>query len=74
MANEKWSSTTVEAYLAKFQVEEMVQLAVNSAIESRAPDPVQHVADYLEARGQEMEALAVEQQGPAGQDEQVPTQ
>ena len=56
----KWSAAAVEEYLAKFQVEEMVQQAVNSAISSRAPDPLLHVADFLEARGLEMDALAVQ--------------
>lgn len=46
----------VQAYLAKFQVEEAVQQAVNSAIAAKSPDPVLHVADLLEKRGLEIEA------------------
>jgi len=60
----KWNAAAVEAYLAKFQVEEMVQQAVNSVISSRAPDPLLHVADFLEARGLEMDALAVQPPDP----------
>ena len=45
----------VEAYLRKFMVEEAVQAAVNSAILHKAQDPILHVADFLEARGQEHE-------------------
>lgn len=54
--SERWSGADVEAYLARFQVEEAVQQAVNSAIRHKAADPVLHVADFLEARGTEMEA------------------
>ena len=41
----------MEEYLAKWKVEEAVQAAVNSAIRSRANDPIMHIADFLEARG-----------------------
>ena len=46
----------VEAYLRKFNVEEAVQAAVNSAILHKARDPILHVANFLEARGREHEA------------------
>ena len=52
----KWSTQDVEEYLAKFDVENAVQQAVNSAIRSQAPDPVLHVAEILEAKGREAEA------------------
>ena len=45
------SEQQVEEYLAKWKVEEAVQAAINSAIRSRASDPIMHVADFLEARG-----------------------
>ena len=52
----KPTAQEVEAYLAKFQVEEHVQQAINSAIRSRTTDPVNHIADFLEARGLEVQA------------------
>ena len=45
----------MEEYLAKWKVEEAVQAAINSAIRSRASDPIMHVADFLEARGRAAE-------------------
>ena len=64
MAASKWTAHQVEEYLTKFQVEAVVQHAVNSAISHRAVDPILHIADFLEARGLEIEsatAAAVEQ-------------
>ena len=52
----KWSTQDVEEYLAKFDVENAVQQAVNSAIRARAADPILHIADFLEARGTEVQA------------------
>ena len=49
------SEQQVEEYLAKWKVEEAVQAAINSAIRSRASDPIMHVADFLEARGRAAE-------------------
>ena len=53
-----WSQEAVAEYLARWQVEEAVQQAVNSAIRLRAADPVLHVAGFLEARGRVMEEQA----------------
>ena len=58
MPAETWSSQDVEEYLAKWNVEEAVQAAVNSAIRSRTSDPIMHVADFLEARGKAAEEEA----------------
>ena len=58
MPAETWSSQDVEEYLAKWKVEEAVQAAINSAIRSRASDPIMHVADFLEARGRAAEQEA----------------
>ena len=54
----KWSQEAVAEYLTRWQVEEAVQQAVNSAIRLRAADPVLHVAGFLEARGRVMEEQA----------------
>ena len=55
----KWTSQeAVAEYLARWQVEEAVQQAVNSAIRLKAADPVLHVAGFLEARGRVMEEQA----------------
>ena len=54
-ANAKWSAAQVGEYLAKWRVEEAVQQAVNSAILHKPEDPVLHIADFLEARGREIE-------------------
>ena len=51
----KWDAAAVSEYLARWQVEEAVQQAVNSAIRLRAVDPVLHVAGFLEARGRVMD-------------------
>ena len=51
----KWDAAAVSEYLARWQVEEAVQQAVNSAIRLRAADPVLHVAGFLEARGRVMD-------------------
>ena len=50
-----WNEEQVEAYLARFSVAEAVQLAVNSAIAHKAADPIMHIADFLEAKGLEIE-------------------
>ena len=59
---EAWTAEEVAEYLSKWKVEEAVQAAINSAIRSRASDPLMHVADFLEARGraaeQQQEATA----------------
>ena len=54
-AAQKWNAEQVAEYLARWQVEEAVQQAVNSAIRLRAADPVLHVAGFLEARGRVQE-------------------
>lgn len=64
-ANPKWSAAQVSEYLAKWQVEEVVQQAVNSAIRHKPDDPVLHIADFLEARGR-----AIEQQSQKSTDTQ----
>lgn len=51
----KWSAAQVGEYLAAWQVEEAVQEAVNSAIRHKPADPVLHIADFLEAKGREIE-------------------
>ena len=51
----KWNAQQIEDYLARFNVEEAVQLAINSAIATKAPDPIMHIADFLEAKGLEIE-------------------
>ena len=51
----QWDAAAVSEYLARWQVEEAVQQAVNSAIRLRAVDPVLHVAGFLEARGRVMD-------------------
>ena len=51
-----WTPKDVEAYLARFGVEEAVQAAVNSAIRNKAVDPILHVADFLEATARAQEA------------------
>lgn len=53
---DRWSARQIEEYLAKFSVEEVVQQAINSAIREKAADPVAHIADFLEARGLEIDA------------------
>lgn len=55
---DRLSEQQVEEYLAKWKVEEAVQAAINSAIRSRASDPIMHVADFLEARGRAAEQEA----------------
>ena len=52
----KWTSADATTYLQEWQVEQAVQEAVNSAIAAKAADPVLHIADFLEARGRELEA------------------
>ena len=54
------SEQQVEDYLAKWKVEEAVQAAINSAIRSRASDPIMHVADFLEARGRAAEQETID--------------
>ena len=46
-------SKSVESYLRKFEVEEAVQAAVNSAILHKAADPILHIADFLENLGRQ---------------------
>ena len=58
----KLTAAEVGEYLSKWQVEEAVQQAVNSAIRHKAADPVLHIADFLEARGKEIEAAQQQQQ------------
>ena len=60
-----WSPQEVEQYLERFRVEEVVQAAINSAIRTRALDPVAHVADFLEARGREQQQHAASGQSSA---------
>ena len=50
-----WDETQVAEYLARWQVEETVQQAVNSALSVRAIDPVLHIAGFLEARGKALQ-------------------
>jgi hypothetical protein len=60
----RWSSTEVAEYLSRWGVEEAVQQAVNSAIKQKAPDPVLHIAEFLEQKGHEMEATLVSSAPP----------
>ena len=63
------SPQQVEDYLARFGVEQTVQEAVNSAIRHKAQDPISHVADFLEARGKQLEHLATTAMNGAGRDD-----
>ena len=77
MEGPRWSADQVEAYLARFRVEENVQEAINSAIRDKAPDPILHIADFLEARGLEIEAAeqaALAQHLPVSQPQQSQSQ
>lgn len=60
-------STEVQAYLRRFNVEEAVQAAVNSAILHKAANPILHIADFLEHLGRQQESAATEG-GPAAED------
>ncbi|KAL1524383.1 hypothetical protein AB1Y20_019278 [Prymnesium parvum] len=50
--------SAVHAYLRRFQVEEVVQAAVNSAIVHKAANPILHIADFLEELGRKYESTA----------------
>lgn len=65
---EPWGTAEVEQYLARFKVAEAVQEAVNSAIRLKAPDPVMHVADFLEQRALEYETTQVAVSASAGEE------
>lgn len=62
----KWNAQQIEDYLARFNVEEAVQLAINSAIATKAPDPIMHIADFLEAKGLEIELAHAAEAADAG--------
>ena len=59
----------MQEYLAHFRVQEVVQHAINKAIQIQAKDPVMHVAEFLESRGMECDAILTRKRVPVGHNE-----
>lgn len=49
-------SLAAREYLRRFEVEQAIQAAVNSAISHKADDPISHIADFLEKLGRQYES------------------